>query len=562
MRFWSVSKVETFTKCPFQYKLRYLNRWNTLDEYEANDPLKAGTALHEVIEMGSEKALANYLNQYPIATDEVITQTVAIETLGNKAKKMLPAGEYEHEIKFCGFTGYIDLLVRKGGKKADIYDFKFCGQTSRKKYIEESPQLHAYKYYLESVEDVEIENLYYVFVPKPVLEQYPKEDVIDYRYRLKEWCLQAKIDIVKVDYEPAKVGRLVEQRKKMENATNFPKNQNALCNWCNFQDYCYKGENWMILPKPERTENNAKKALLKIWLYGAPYSGKTYIADKFPMPLQLNTDGNIKQTTAPVVAIRDEITMHGKAKNVKTAWEVFKDAIEELEKGTEYKTVIVDLIEDVYESCRLYMYDKLNISHESDDSFRAWDKVRIEFLSTIRRLTNLPYNIVLISQEDSTKDITKKSGDKMSTVTPAIQDKIAKKLSGMVDVTARCVHDEKGYKIVFNTDETQFGGCRMSVETNVIDSKIDNLFKACGVPMESVPAPMPKGVKQEEKTEQAPEALESAYEGVDMDDDAEQEESEPAPLGPLMAKVVESPEANNELIKPVTRRVRRARNEE
>lgn len=556
--YWSVSKVDTFTKCPYQYKLRYLDRFDTLDDYNADDPLKCGTALHETIEIGPAKAIANYLASYPVVTDEIITQTVAIETLGTRAKAMLPTGEYEHKIAFCGFTGFIDLLVRRTGKKADIYDFKFCGQTSRKKYIEESAQLHAYKYYLESIEDVEIEHLFYVFVPKPALNQYPEEDIIDYRWRLKEHCLNAKIDIVEVGYEPAKVGRLVEQRKKMENTKDFPKNQSALCNWCAYQDYCYKGESWMLLPKAERTKNNDNRRYLKLWLYGAPYSGKTYMADKFPMPLQLNTDGNIRQTTAPVVTIRDEVTMHGKAKTVKMAWEVFKEAIEELEKGSEYKTIVVDLVEDVYESCRLYMYDKLDITHESDDSFRAWDKVRIEFLSTMRKLTTLDYNIVLISQEDMTKDITKKSGDKMSTVTPALQDKIAKKISGMVDVTARCVHDEKGYKIVFNTDETQFGGCRMSVETSVIDATIENLFKACGVSMESEPAQMPKEVKQ--KMEKEPEVVESAYASVDMDDDGEAEK--PAVVKVLESKVVESPEANSELIRPVTRRVRRAKTEE
>lgn len=545
---WSVSRVESFVKCPYQYKLRYIDKLDTLDDYLADNPLKAGTALHECIQIGPEKAIANYFASYPVVTDDLVNQQIAIELLGNRAKDMLPEGQYEYEIDFCGFIGYIDLLVRKGGNKADIYDFKFCSNASKKKYLDASPQLHAYKYYIESIEDIEIENLYYVFVPKPSISHYKGESLTEYRDRLKEWCLTAEIDIIKVDYQPAKVGQLVENRKKMTNAETFEKNQSALCNWCQFKDYCFKGEKWMLLPRAERTTNDTKKSLLKIWLYGGAYAGKTYIADKFPMPLQLNTDGNTKQTTAPVVEIKDVVEMHGKAKQVTTAWEVFKDAINELEKGSEFKTVVVDLVEDVYESCRLYMYDKLNITHESDDSFRAWDKVRIEFLSTMRKLTNLPYNIVLISQEDTNKDITKKSGEKMSTVTPALQDKIAKKISGMVDVTARCVHDEKGYKIFFNTDETQFGGCRMKVEVNQIESNIKNLFDACGIKLtgdskEKQEKPIEQGEVQKET---------SIFDSID-DDETEAEQELPVEETP----VVEEPK---QTVSVVTRRVRRGAN--
>ena len=39
--------------------------------------------------------------------------------------------------------------------------------------------------------------------------------------------------------------------------------------------------------------------------------------------------------------------------------------------------------EDLYESCRVYMCGQMGISHESDDSFKAWDKVRSEFLKPL-----------------------------------------------------------------------------------------------------------------------------------------------------------------------------------
>ena len=116
-----------------------------------------------------------------------------------------------------------------------------------------------------------------------------------------------------------------------------------------------------------------------------------------------------------------------------------KEELDKLEAGTKYKTIIIDLVEDTYEMARLYMYKKLNITHESDDSFRAWDKVRTEYLSTMRRLLNLPYDIVLISHEDTSKDITKKSGENITAIKPNINDKVANKLAGMVALVGRAV---------------------------------------------------------------------------------------------------------------------------
>ena len=113
----------------------------------------------------------------------------------------------------------------------------------------------------------------------------------------------------------------------------------------------------------------------------------------------------------------------------------------ELEKKqNDFRTIVVDLLEDVYESCRVYICDRQGWKHESDDSFRAWDMVRSEFLNTLKRLVNLDYeNIILISHEDRSRDLTRKGGDKISSIKPNLQDKVANKVAGMVDLVARIV---------------------------------------------------------------------------------------------------------------------------
>src|SRR5690606_22040616 len=210
-----------------------------------------------------------------------------------------------------------------------------------------------------------------------------------------------------------------------------------------------------------------------------PFSGKTFLANKFPDPLMLNTDGNIRFVDAPYIAIKDHVKVEGRQTKRTLAWDVFKEVIAELEKKqNDFKTIVVDLLEDIYEYCRYYIYERERISHESDDSFRAWDMVRTEFLSTLKRLINLDYdNIILISHEDRTKDITKKTGDKITSIKPNLQDKVATKVAGMVDIVGRVVADGNERILSFKTNEVIFGGGRLAVSEKVIPLDYDESIK-------------------------------------------------------------------------------------
>lgn len=236
----------------------------------------------------------------------------------------------------------------------------------------------------------------------------------------------------------------------------------------------------MKLPSNKRRTQSAPSRRV-LWIYGQPFSGKTTFADSAPDPIMLNTDGNAEYVTAPYIAIQDEIEVIGRLTQRKFAWTVFKEAVEELEKGgNDFKTVVVDLVNDLYEMCRLYMYDKLGITHESDDTFRAWDKVRTEFLSTMRRVTHLPYqNIILISHEDATKDLTKKSGDKVTSIKPKLVEKVADSLAGMVGLVGRCYVDDGKYILSIKSDEVVYGGGRIGVSNVEIPldwKEVEKLF--------------------------------------------------------------------------------------
>ena len=216
----------------------------------------------------------------------------------------------------------------------------------------------------------------------------------------------------------------------------------------------------------------------KIWVYGAPFSGKTTLACGAPKHFVLSTDGNAEYTTDSFKLIADEVKVEGRMTKRKLAWDVLKTEIEKLErKEGGYETIVLDLVEDTYEMCRLFMYEKLGITHESDDSYRAWDKVRTEYLSTMRRLINLPYDVVLISHEDATKDLTKKSGDKITSIQPNISPKIANKLAGMVALVGRCVVDNGKYTFQIKPDEVVFGGGRLGISNVEIPLEWDEVAK-------------------------------------------------------------------------------------
>lgn len=218
----------------------------------------------------------------------------------------------------------------------------------------------------------------------------------------------------------------------------------------------------------------------KIWIYGEPFSGKTTLAVSAPDHYVLSTDGNAQYVTDSYKVITDEVVQNGRITNRKEAWNVFKEEIEKLETGSKYKTIVVDLMEDTYEMCRVAMYKKLGITHESDDSFRAWDKIRTEYLSTIRRLMNLPYDIILISHEDKSKDITKKSGENITAIKPNMNEKVANKIAGMTALVGRVVSDNGNYTLQIKPDEMTFGGGRLGVNNLTIPlewSEVSKLFE-------------------------------------------------------------------------------------
>ena len=461
--------------------MRYLDGIKTDSPTEPDNALILGQAVHTGIEKSLEEALEEYAFSYPIITDEHINEMMKLEVVIPLAKAAIPpGGEFEVEISDEDFHGFIDYLVpatifERGVELPDtydLYDFKYSNNVSGYK---QSGQLHEYKYFFErNNPGKRIRNMYFVFVPKVTIRQKKTETLQEFRERLKSELAKVEVKIVQIEFNYNKVIDFLFGIKAVNEEAEFPQEKTYLCRYCEFQEFCEKGWNYfMKLPENKRRNIEAVEKRV-IWIYGVPFCGKTTFANAFPDPLMLNTDGNIKFVDAPFIHIKDEVKVEGRQTKRTLAWEVFKDIISELEKkDNDFKTIVVDLLEDLYEHCRLYMYQQMGISHESDDSFRAWDKVRGEFLNTLKRLMNLNYeNIILISHEDTSKDITRKGGDKITSIKPNLQEKVA----GMVDVVARIVADGDVRTFNFKSNEVIFGGGRLKVNAKDIPLDVTALF--------------------------------------------------------------------------------------
>lgn len=470
----SHSRVETFESCPYRYDLKYNQGIKTIPPDNADNALFLGTALHTGLEKDIQTAIHEYFMEYPVINDAHVNEAMKLEVMISKAAAMIPPGKHEVKIEDDDFIGFIDLLApakteqKLGGEHQvipnvyDLYDFKYSNNVSKYK---DSPQLHLYKYFFEKNNPGKIiRNLYFLFVPKVNIKQSKKEDLFQFRQRLQEELDKKEPQLVQIEYDPEKVINFLLSTKNMLEAQEFTQHISWLCNYCEYKDYCQKGIDYMNLPSSER-RNISTTNKRKIWIYGAAFSGKTTMLDDAPNPLNLNTDGNIQFVTMPYVSIKDEVTLNGRMTNRKFAWEVFKDTIAELEKKqNDFKTIIIDLLEDTREMCRIYMYDNLGIQHESDSGFgKGWDIIKTEYLSTMRRFFNLDYeNLIVVSHEDISKDITKKNGQNITRIAPNIQDAIANKIAGMVDIVARVVvEDDDSRTLNFKQNEVIFGGGRL-----------------------------------------------------------------------------------------------------
>src|SRR5690625_1150000 len=394
---------------------------------------------------------------------------------------------HEYEIKRDNFIGYVDLILQhKETKECIVMDFKYSNHI--KNYLD-SGQLHIYKYYLEQ-DGFNVKRLGYLFVPKVNRRQDHdnNEDLHTYRQRVLNELDDHEIRFVPIEYDEMEMVYFVNSIKKIRKAireNNFPKNVTGNCFSCNprfapiYLDAIQndKGDVEMVLPKNVRREKKIDERP-DFWIYGDSYVGKSTFVDHVDNVLFLNTDGNTDNTTAPVIAIKDEVKKEGRRTVRTLAWETFLDVIEALETDeNDYEAVAIDLMEDLYEHCRYFVFEENGWEHETDGGFgKGWSKVATEWQSAIKRLKMLGYQIIYISKE-LREEITLKGGATRTTFKPNINDKVANFLTGTVDLTVRAFADSDDNRhLQLAKKHNVFGGGRFAFKVDTCPLDYDEFL--------------------------------------------------------------------------------------
>ncbi|MBY6860769.1 AAA family ATPase [Clostridium botulinum] len=457
MNQYSHSRVELFNKCPYAFKSKYIDKLTMISAPAHDDARICGNTVHMIADQGWNNAIKFYKNQFNLITNSHINEIVKFDIVRPKLTEFLTlAGDCMHEylIDIPDFKGVVDLIIKNDDGTVDVIDFKYSNNVE--KYTE-SPQLHLYKYYLEQL-GFKVNKLGFLFIPKVFIRQKKLESIEEFRLRLNLALKDKDLILSEVEYDSSKVIDYLKSIIKLQQTTSFTKNESDLCKWCDYKNYCLKGEEHMILP--QNTRRTLEVDLTPdFWIYADSYVGKSTFVDKIDNLLFINTDGKLKNTTSPVIRIADKIEVAGRSTNKTLAWDIFLNVVEELEKqSNDFKAVALDLVEDLFEHCRLWVFDKNKWEHEADGGFgKGYDIVRLEFLSTIKRLKNLGYQIIYISKETKS-EINTRAGGSITTYAPNINYKIANVLSGTVDLTIRAYVEGRNRYIDLSKNEDVFGG--------------------------------------------------------------------------------------------------------
>ena len=501
----SYSRVDLWKQCKYRYKLRYIDKLEPVDKCDPYDPLKNGIAIHEIAEsareLGTEtainRAIQRYFEKYPVINEKHYDATdiirrvgkALIDTLGLDCDTPNITEEREYEISIqsmlpndpdlhdVGFIGYVDLIrthtTDPGSYHSYVYDFKFTRLQNLQRYLE-SPQLDLYAYYCCYENGFgNIRNGYYVICDKDTGDINVTQQEFSLE-RLVKWFDDAR-DLVRALRNPC---------------TEYEKNVTALCKWCDYYDYCMKGDSSMILPKNERTEPN-EQTRHKLYIYGEPFTGKSYLANSLPNPLWLSTDGNYTQLPGgipPHIDLKSTVTTDARGVSRRTsAWALLKDTVNSLESTgvakSGFETIVLDLVEDAYEACRLDVLARLGISHESEAPFgKGYSEIKTEFLGVIKRILMLDYKyIVLISHQDSANTIKLRDGREITQIKPAITPRIADKIAGMVDVIIRTTRDGEKYMMQLPDDPHIYGGGRLKIrKSGLLPANLDTIKQIYG----------------------------------------------------------------------------------
>lgn len=124
---------------------------------------------------------------------------------------------------------------------------------------------------------------------------------------------------------------------------------------------------------------------LTMLLYGVTKIGKTTMLSGFPNALFLMTEKNYDHLKLYPIEI--------------SSWDDFLEALKVITTTKHnFRYIIVDTVDDLYNRCSEYVCDQLGISHESEGDYgQGWSMVRTEFTKQLNKLFVSNYGLIFTS---------------------------------------------------------------------------------------------------------------------------------------------------------------------
>ena len=231
----------------------------------------------------------------------------------------------------------------------------------------------------------------------------------------------------------------------------------------------------MNLPT-QKTKPKQSLSDYTILLYGQPKIGKSTFASKFDNALFLDTEHGLNSLETYHVTIND--------------WMDMLEACRQIAEGKHnFKTIIIDTIDSAIRLaseyvCDKYSTDKRKIDHESDigSMGKGFHLVSDEIMRVLRKLSGLPYGLMLISHAKTAHIITQ--GKEYDKIMPTLSDSIRKQVLGFVDIIlyADIIYDQeaKAYKRILRSKPSNDyeAGDRTGRLGDVIDLKFEEFASA------------------------------------------------------------------------------------
>jgi hypothetical protein len=219
----------------------------------------------------------------------------------------------------------------------------------------------------------------------------------------------------------------------------------------------------------KKSEKKTNPFEYTILLYGEPKIGKSEACSRIPGALFIPTEAGLKNLSVFSTPLVE-------------SWDDFLSIAKEIAEGKhQFKTIIIDTIDGMYQLCAKHICQKNGWDHESDlDYGKGYARVRLELMRVLHKLAALSTGLVLVGHSKE-KEVKTRTGN-FDRVTLCFSGSIEEAITAFVDIALYArIEDredkkERVVRSVYSND--YFAGGRVDFFKDGM--LLENLFKEKG----------------------------------------------------------------------------------